>query len=177
MFEKLGVAVSIIEIATTNARQLQQAPGDNVTSAASILAIKVCQFQKHRVEQARCCVVSQYSSYIFAADTVTMKVRQFPGYRNENSTCFSLIRIGCDVSTYCTHRIGADPCLQLYKLSIYCLIKINTICCLQLLNFHHIVHIEVTKNQVTTLRLSPCRTYRDFKRLPTATQKITRLNA
>ena len=52
-----------------------------------ILAIKKFQFQKDRVEQARCGFVSRYSNDIFAADTVAMQVCKFQGVRDEQARC------------------------------------------------------------------------------------------
>ena len=51
---KLCFAVSTADSAATDARQLQQDRGEQVMSAVYILAMKVCQFHKDRVKQARC---------------------------------------------------------------------------------------------------------------------------
>ena len=96
---KLCFAVSTTDIAATDARQLQQDRGEQVMSAVYILAMKVCQFHKDRVKQARCEFERVLSmnvrivGYIFTyfplstVDIVALPVCQFQKDRDEQARC------------------------------------------------------------------------------------------
>ena len=56
-------------------------------STADIVAMKVRQFQKDHVEQARCGFLFGHSPYISTADILVMNLKQFQKDRDEQARC------------------------------------------------------------------------------------------
>ena len=94
----------------------------NAMTTADIVAMQVRQFQKDRVEQARCGFLFGHSTHISTADILVVNLNQFQKDRDEQARCAFLLPHSNAMSTVdieamrCanfkgieTSRLGANP--------------------------------------------------------------------